>query len=680
MKQRLFTLLLIAALVLSGCGGADPTPTPPPPTPVPPTATAVPPTPVPPTHTLVPTEAPTDTPVPTEPPPTIPPTEVPSPTPIKGVHVDSPRSVTVTALWYGTDGSGQSIGGTSQVVVSVAPNPSGQFRVGFFEGEVAGSGPMWRASGWVASTIAALLTGFDPVETQVSFDVGGRIDGPSAGGLMTIGVLAALRGDQIRDDAAMTGTINPDGTIGPVGGIPYKIQGAAAAGKTLVLIPVGRVEQGVDLIDHGRRLGVEVREMSDIYTAYEALTGQPLPRPKTSERPQLSGPTYDRLNAKAKEWLARYQEAELEYFALPEEVRFMDDFIIIARSSADRSGNLSGQGMAGGSYRQAVDAAVYAILAAETGRIMELYATQGIDAVVTKLYATQAFDTKVAAVADRLKAERPATLAGAGALISAYGALMDALGLSSAANDMLAQLETVDSEETAVTIIATAAMFNHMADLSLETSKDVLDLASGLGGIPMPADAPVASVAEFFRRAAEANLNLFDEVVLAPYAEPQGVSLDVFRMRFSVMDFTYAQARSGLLSAPRALDAYFGGGEASAYAQLGGALSAYSATTGLIAKYYSLDATLDEDLSIIGYGKERALIDTLDLADAQARGSIAALRKHDVDAALPIVMYESARLTREGDITEKMDALTSFWDVFIQAQALAYLGGLAGQE
>jgi uncharacterized protein len=678
MRQRLVTGLLIVALALAGCSGEDPTPTPQP-TPVPATATLIPPTPVPPTPTPVPTDTPTNTPVPTEAPPTAAPTEVPSPTLVKGAQVDAPRSVTVTALWYGTDGNGQPIGGTSQVVVSVAPNPSGQFRVGFFEGEVSGSGPMWRASGWVATTVAALLTGLDPVDTQVSFDVGGRIDGPSAGGLMTAGVLAALRGDQVRDDAAMTGTINPDGTIGPVGGIPYKIQGAAAAGKTLVLIPVGRVEQGVDLIEHGRNLGVEVREVSDIYTAYEALTNQSLPRPQAAERPQLSGPTYDRMNAKAKEWLARYQEAELDYWALPEEVRFMDDLITSARASADRSGNLAAQGMAGGSYGQAVDAAVYAVLAAETGRILELYATQGIDAVVTKLYASQAFDTKVTAIADRLKSEDPATLAGAGALISSYGALMDALGLADAAKDILGQLETVASEETAVTMIATAAMYNHMADLSLETAKDVLDLASALGGIPMPEDAPVASVAEFFRRAAEANLNLFDEVVLGPAAEPQGMSLELFRMRFSVMDFTYAQARSGLMAAPRALDAYFGGGEASAYAQLGGALSAYSATTGLIAKYYSLDAILDEDLSIIGYGKERALIDTLDHADAQARGSIAALRANGVDPALPTIFYESARLTREGDITEKMDALTSFWNVYIQAQALAYLGGLAGQ-
>ena len=45
-------------------------------------------------------------------------------------------------------------------------------------------------------------------------------------------------GDQINADVTMTGTINPDGTIGPVGGIPFKIEGAAEAGKKVVLIVV----------------------------------------------------------------------------------------------------------------------------------------------------------------------------------------------------------------------------------------------------------------------------------------------------------------------------------------------------------------------------------------------------------------------------------------------------------
>lgn len=176
------------------------------------------------------------------------------------------RRVNINALYYATDMTGQAIGGVSPVRISVRPAAEpGELRVGFFEEEVAGTGNMWRAAGWTAVVVASQILGIDPRDYEFAFSVGGRIDGPSAGGYMTVGVLAALLGDNLRQDAAMTGTINPDGTIGPVGGVPHKIQGAADHGATLVLVPAGsRYEvdrntgQSVDVVAVGRQIGVEV--------------------------------------------------------------------------------------------------------------------------------------------------------------------------------------------------------------------------------------------------------------------------------------------------------------------------------------------------------------------------------------------------------------------------------------
>ena len=164
-------------------------------------------------------------------------------------------------------------------------------RVGFFESEVGGAGDQWRSAGWMAAVTAAMLTDFDPRTMRVSFEYEGRVDGPSAGALMTCGVLAAVRGDAIRADAAMTGTINPDGSIGPVGGISHKIEGAAAEGMKLVLIPAGvrfdtDSESGerIDLIEHGDKLGVKVVSVFDVYHAYKLLTGAELPRARRPMR------------------------------------------------------------------------------------------------------------------------------------------------------------------------------------------------------------------------------------------------------------------------------------------------------------------------------------------------------------------------------------------------------------
>lgn len=62
-------------------------------------------------------------------------------------------------------------------------------------------------------------------------------DGPSAGAAMAVGFIAVLKGDTIQRGVALTGTIEPNGRIGPVGAIPDKIRAAAREGYRMVLIP-----------------------------------------------------------------------------------------------------------------------------------------------------------------------------------------------------------------------------------------------------------------------------------------------------------------------------------------------------------------------------------------------------------------------------------------------------------
>lgn len=66
------------------------------------------------------------------------------------------------------------------------------------------------------------------------------IGGPSAGGIMAITTLALLMNRDMNESTVMTGMINPDGTIGPVGGITKKIDAAAARGAERFLIPKGQ--------------------------------------------------------------------------------------------------------------------------------------------------------------------------------------------------------------------------------------------------------------------------------------------------------------------------------------------------------------------------------------------------------------------------------------------------------
>ncbi|MCX8161740.1 MAG: hypothetical protein N3E44_01940 [Candidatus Bathyarchaeota archaeon] len=66
------------------------------------------------------------------------------------------------------------------------------------------------------------------------------VDGPSAGLAITLAMISALEDRRIPSDVYMTGTINPDGSIGQVGGVLAKALAAAKRGAKLFLVPPGQ--------------------------------------------------------------------------------------------------------------------------------------------------------------------------------------------------------------------------------------------------------------------------------------------------------------------------------------------------------------------------------------------------------------------------------------------------------
>lgn len=127
------------------------------------------------------------------------------------------------------------------------------------------------------------------------------VGGPSAGGVMTVATIAALKNLTIRKDVFMTGMIYPDGFIGPVGGIPYKLEAAAKNGAKIFLIPKGQrvvyvqeqkeekrgpfifittKTRSIDLVEYGKQFGVEVREVETIEEALAYYTGYSIVKPQ----------------------------------------------------------------------------------------------------------------------------------------------------------------------------------------------------------------------------------------------------------------------------------------------------------------------------------------------------------------------------------------------------------------
>ena len=100
-------------------------------------------------------------------------------------------------------------------------------------------------------------------------------DGPSAGAAMAVGFIAMFKGEHIQRGIALSGTIEPEGQIGPVGSLPDKIRAAAREGYRTVLVPRGQMyDARWNLNELGLQLNVTVKEVDTIDEAYQLMTGQ----------------------------------------------------------------------------------------------------------------------------------------------------------------------------------------------------------------------------------------------------------------------------------------------------------------------------------------------------------------------------------------------------------------------
>ncbi|MEV5936950.1 S16 family serine protease [Streptomyces sp. NPDC052079] len=86
------------------------------------------------------------------------------------------------------------------------------------------------------------------------------VGGPSAGLLFSLGIVDKLNGDGSGGDltggrvVAGTGTIDEDGTVGPVGGVPLKTQAAKRDGATVFLVPKAECADANAELPKGLRL------------------------------------------------------------------------------------------------------------------------------------------------------------------------------------------------------------------------------------------------------------------------------------------------------------------------------------------------------------------------------------------------------------------------------------------
>ncbi len=161
-----------------------------------------------------------------------------------------------------------------------------------------------QGSAQLSALTACDLLGLDFTKYNFYYEIEADapiVGGPSAGGVMTVATICVLKNLTPRSDVFMTGMIYPDGYIGPVGGIPYKLEAASKTGAKIFLIPAGQrivylsktveikkgpfvfvktVTEPIDVVEFGRKLGVDVIEVENIEQALWYYTGYSITKPQ----------------------------------------------------------------------------------------------------------------------------------------------------------------------------------------------------------------------------------------------------------------------------------------------------------------------------------------------------------------------------------------------------------------
>jgi len=113
---------------------------------------------------------------------------------------------------------------------------------------------------------------------DVKFNVDG-VGGPSAGLMLTMGLIDKLTPEDLTAGKVIagTGTIKPDGTVGPIGGIRQKLAGASATQAKLFLMPASHCKEAAGHVPSG----LTVTPVKNLTQAMQAVqkwtTGQSVP-------------------------------------------------------------------------------------------------------------------------------------------------------------------------------------------------------------------------------------------------------------------------------------------------------------------------------------------------------------------------------------------------------------------
>jgi hypothetical protein len=586
------------------------------------------------------------------------------------------REAHIPFVWFSRS---KNKGGVSYMTVRITPKPPGRVAVAMMEEFSNGTGDMWRASTWIAAFSATQALGLSLGDYEFLVKSGGLIDGPSASMMLTATMMALLRGDDLLPATVMTGAINPDGACGPVGGIIQKMEGASASGIKRFGYPIGARYQKdeksgklVDLEKLAVHLGLEVMVIRDFYDAYKFLTGVALSRPKPATESEMAFDVRQaerlksrnivmkaQVNKRVQDFEKRFGRASARGGKLEEFTIAREQLMADAQRFQDEGSFQAAGVMTMGAWAQIETASllmsfVIAMAKPDEKRFDQFTPEPLLDVLQKNIQKLPARDT----VGGWINMTYALRFYGLGKALSKQG--YKELGELAALVRKLESEEAKPSEEVLVQFVE--KLFLPIAYFSLakvSAYAGILELDVGAEqGKKRPSKEALTRFAVAYRAAASANLDYFDSLILTPLAAEAKMSREEGEAFFASHEQSYLVANALTQYSMSEGDL---SGEANTMLALAAAVDAYTLSSALIYKYYSLRAKRNKD-GKLEFENRRGLLSHLDLARQRALEAAGACSRNlgFIPEATKIE-YSYALAMRDGDDEDKLEALQGFW-------------------
>jgi hypothetical protein len=597
-----------------------------------------------------------------------------------------PRETTVKFVWFTGKEGPTARGGASPERVRVGPNTSRVVSVGISEEFAGGSGDQWRTATWLAAFNASRAVGASLVDHDFNVHVGGLTDGPSAGMLTTVSMIALMRGVTPRADTTMTGTINPDGTAGPVSGIVQKMEGARAAGLKRFGFPVGtrnhkdlKTGDTVDLLGVAQNLGLEARELRDLYEAYAFMTNDKLPRvePIAEAEMEPSNQTQALLRSKLAAWKSRIDNElaalKVETARVGGTVKATKSILDDGQAAYDSAQRYERNAFLGAALDNYALATLHISVARRLTAAASLVQTNNFPGLVKTITTASEIGKDIKSFGEELESKAQSrTRGGQVAATAAFTAVVEAAGAAKAADRFSAQAQstlkgvqenkvrlTNDAREQLLTELLIPLLYYDIARIFLDYAKDIQVLIVE-EGTERPMDgATLERTVAGYASASSAVFAYLDALVADQFVDDAGVSAQESRALFAQFETEYPVGREVNAIAE---------GSASRGATIGAKLMRLAAASGafltgakLVNKYYSLGGRPNRE-GKFELDNRRALSAQIDLARLSAREAAARAKARVGFVPAPArITFQSANAQREGTDDEKLKALAEYW-------------------